>query len=89
MLASHCEDMVLIPGQPLEICGIQNSVWLNSSQNTLIFHANHNFNNAADHSVTTSDVCNRSDHPTDYRNLGPQLGFHIWPNSYLVSNLSF
>lgn len=51
MLDSHCEDMVLISGQSFKVCGIQNSIWLDSSPNTLIFHVNHNFNNAADHSV--------------------------------------
>jgi hypothetical protein len=69
--------MVLIPGQPYEIFGTQNSVWANSSPNTFIFQVNHHFNNAADHSVITPDVHNRSNHPTDYQNLGPQLGFCI------------
>jgi hypothetical protein len=69
--------MVLLPGQPHEICGSQTSVWVDPSQNTFVFPVNHHFHNAADHSVTASDVCNRSDQPTDYHNLGPQLEFCI------------
>jgi hypothetical protein len=53
MLDSHCEDMVLIPGESYEICDRKYHVWVDSYSNTFIFHNNNNFNNAADHSVNS------------------------------------